>query len=265
MRNHLVISKISAMHFFRLTYRSIMLLLALIIYIFSFASSRINIAELPTWVLTVIWCVFVFEMISRFFPSSFEGKGCEKQFAKNYIPTGKPYTKTAYVEKQNKAAFIVFLFWILLNGTFGVLYLFHIFTKEVMLLIALTYSVCDMICILFFCPFHTLIMKNKCCGTCRIYNWDYAMIFTPFLFIPSFFTWSLLGIALILMIKWEILIHLHPERFYEMTNASLSCRNCEEKLCHHKKSLQHFLSTQKENYSSILDDHLKNIIEHKNS
>ena len=251
------------MHFFRLTYRSLLLLLALIIYIFNLASLGINIAKLPTWVLTVIWCVFVFEMISRFFPSSIEGKGCEKQFEKNFISTGKPFSKTAYVKKQNKAAFIVFVFWVILNGTFGALYLCHVFSKEVMLLIALAYSVCDMICILFFCPFHTLIMKNKCCGTCRIYNWDYAMIFTPFLFIPAFFTWSLLGIALVLMIKWEIMIYRHPERFYEMTNASLSCRNCEEKLCHHKKSLQRFLSTQKENYSSLLDDHLKKIIEHK--
>ena len=96
-----------------------------------------------------------------------------------------------------------------------------------------------MICILFFCPFQTWFMKNRCCAVCRIYNWDFAMMFTPYLFIPNGYTWSLLGMSLLLLIRWEITVHRHPERFAENTNAALSCKNCEEKLCHHKKQLQH--------------------------
>ena len=84
-------------------------------------------------------------------------------------------------------------------------------------------------------------MKNKCCTTCRIYNWDYAMMATPLVFVPTWYTWSLLACALALLIRWEITVRRHPEWFSEQTNCALDCRQCEEKLCHHKKQLRRFL------------------------
>ena len=117
---------------------------------------------------------------------------------------------------------------------------------DILVLISLAYGVCDMVCILFFCPFQTFILKNRCCTDCRIYNWDYAMMFTPFLFLPHLYTWSLLGMSLILLARWEITYHLHPERFSIWTNAGMSCRTCKEKLCHHKKQLQGFWKKNKE-------------------
>ena len=84
-------------------------------------------------------------------------------------------------------------------------------------------------------------MKNKCCGTCRIYNWDYAMMFTPLLFVPGYYSWTLLGASLILLLRWEVAVYLHPERFSEATNACLACQNCPEKLCQHKRQLRSFL------------------------
>ena len=60
---------------------------------------------------------------------------------------------------------------------------FDIIDEGVLWLVCLFYGVCDMICILFFCPFQSWFLKNKCCCTCRIYNWDYAMMFTPLFFI----------------------------------------------------------------------------------
>lgn len=62
----------------------------------------------------------------------------------------------------------------------------------------------------------------------RIYNWDFAMMFTPFIFVPNVYTWSLLGFALALLARWEITVQRHPERFSEKTNACLSCKNCPE-------------------------------------
>lgn len=100
---------------------------------------------------------------------------------------------------------------------------------------------CDMICILFLCPFQTWIMKNRCCTVCRIYNWDFAMMFTPYIFIPNGYAWSLLAMSIILLIRWEIAVRKYPERFSDRTNACVSCENCEEKLCHHKKQLWNFL------------------------
>ena len=56
----------------------------------------------------------------------------------------------------------------------------------------------------------------------------------------------LLAMSLILLARWEITYHLHPERFSIWTNAGMSCRTCKEKLCHHKKQLQGFWKKNKE-------------------
>jgi hypothetical protein len=73
-------------------------------------------------------------------------------------------------------------------------------------------------------------------------------MFTPFILIPHFYTWSLLGMALILLLKWEITLKCHPERFATNTNDYISCKNCTEKLCYHKKQLQSFIKKHKERF-----------------
>lgn len=228
------------LHYIKLIFRSILFLTALTVYIIN----RVKYSEKPFGKIgeeplfaTLIAIIFIIEMLLRFFPSSLESMGCQKQFAKNFIPTEcvKPTVNTA------PTTFLVALVWILLNGAIGVLYFTKLIDEGILALISLAYSVCDMICILFFCPFQTWIMKNKCCGSCRIYNWDYAMMFTPLVFIPSPYTYTVLGMALLLLIYWEIIFKIHPERFFENTNAGLSCVNCREKLCQHKTQLRRFL------------------------
>ena len=108
----------------------------------------------------------------------------------------------------------------------------------IMILLCSVYSVCDIVCILFFCPFQTWFMKNKCCSSCRIYNWDYAMMFTPLFFIRKSYTWSLLALSVALLARWEITFYKFPERFSEVTNGYLGCANCSEKLCSHKNQLK---------------------------
>lgn len=232
------ISRISAMHYFKLVFRSLILLAAAVDYIYA----RMNggdmgrVAQLSP-VKIFIWIVFALEMALRFFPSKLESMGCQKVFARNYRPT-----KTAGKRPDDvRSTLMVALAWILLNGAIGVVYALGWIDKGILILISLAYSVCDMICILFFCPFQEWFMKNKCCGTCRIYNWDFAMMFTPLIFVGGFWSWSLVALSLGLLIKWEVRYRLHPEWFYEQTNLSLACVNCQEKLCRHKKSLQHFL------------------------
>ena len=66
------------------------------------------------------------------------------------------------------------------------------------------------------------------------------MMFTPLVFIPNLYAWSLLGLALLLLIQWEVKLHIHPEWFSDKCNGSLSCANCQEKLCQHKTQLQRF-------------------------
>ena len=188
------LSKISTIHILKLVYRGLLFLAAVAAYIVSRIRHTDLISEknpLLLVLLGAIWVVFVAEMLSRMFPSPLESMGCEKQFKSNYKPVkgAEPHLQ------RGKVTFAVAFVWIALNALFGGLYIAGIFDRGLLFLIALAYSVCDMICILFFCPFQTWFMKNKCCTTCRIYNWDYLMMFTPFLFIPTVYTWSLGGMA----------------------------------------------------------------------
>ena len=239
-----VLSKTSAMHYAKLIFRSVLFFIALALYIINRirnATSPFGGLERQPFILTFIWIVFVSEMVLRFFPSKLESMGCQKQFKHNFKPTGKSTPKNI----SWKSTFSVATAWIVLNGLIGLLYYKNIIDEGILLLICLAYSACDMICILFFCPFQTCFMKNKCCTTCRIYNWDYAMMFTPLVFTKSPFYRSILICALILLARWEITYKLHPEWFSETTNCSLSCANCEEKLCHHKRQLKGFLNKNK--------------------
>ena len=61
------------------------------------------------------------------------------------------------------------------------------------------FYVCDLICVLIWCPFR-LLMRNRCCTTCRIFNWDHLMMFAPMLFVRSFYAQSLLLMSLVVFI-----------------------------------------------------------------
>jgi len=235
------ISKTSAMHYLKFFFRILLFCAALIMYIISKVNhSEVLFALVETDYPVILWIicgVFIIEMALRFFPSTLESKGCQKQFSKNYRPvSGNPVP----VNTPGRTIFLIALGWGALNCIFGALHHMGILDYGIMFLLCLAYSVCDIICILFFCPFQTWFMKNKCCGSCRIYNWDYAMMFTPLLFVKHVYTWLLLGLALGLMAYWEIIFYLHPERFSESTNQFLRCSNCTERLCSHKKQLIQF-------------------------
>ena len=235
--NRIRMTPVSILHYFRLAYRSVLFLVLLILYIVSKTRGGdefTNILEDRPAIITVICAVFIVEMILRFFPSALESPGSQKQFARNYRKTGN----TDIEVHDNNATLIVLLLWIGFNAVFGALYLKGIFDDGAMMLIASAYSVCDMICILFFCPFETWFLKNKCCSSCRIYNWDYAMMFTPLFFVAKPYTWGLLALSVALLLRWEITFYRHPERFSERTNGYLGCENCTEKLCTHKKQLK---------------------------
>ena len=237
------LSAISTLHYVKLVYRACLFLLAAAVYVVGKikGASTFEEMKITPWVMGLIWIVFATEIAFRFFPSKLESMGCQKQFTKNYIPTGE----TTPIIQSWKRTFAVAAVWLALNGAIGVLYYTKVIDAGILILISLAYAVCDMICILFFCPFQTWIMKNKCCTVCRIYNWDFPMMFTPFIFIPHIYTWSLLFLSLLLLLRWELSVHLHPERFSEKTNACLNCKNCTEKLCHHKKQLKSFIKNNR--------------------
>lgn len=256
----ITISKTSALHYYKMIFRSLLFLVSLVIYIVAKVHGMGDVYleySHRFWpLLVIIWIIFTIEMILRFFPDDIESMGCQKEFAKNYVPKND---KSAIAFTPIRT-FYCALFWIVLNAIIGILYFnTEWMDQSILMLIALAYSICDMICILFFCPFETWFLKNKCCGTCRIYNWDFAMMFTPFIFIPHWFTWSLLFIALLLLIRWELTHFRHPERFYEETNQCLECGHCKEHLCSHKKQLQRLQKRiQKGLFSGV--NRVKNVV-----
>ena len=232
------ISKISALHIVKLILRSLLFLTVLVFYVLDRTEVLTYNALLPA----AVWIFFVVEMIFRFFPSKVESMGCQKQFSRNYEPIGEGIKPT---NQPWVITALVAVLWLALNAIVGALYYIGIIDLGILVLIAIAYSICDIICILFFCPFQTWIMKNRCCTTCRIYNWDFAMMMTPLVFVPSLYTYSLLGCSLLLLLRWEIAYRCHPERFSTATNKCLDCSRCEEKLCSHKTQLQGFLKKHK--------------------
>ena len=237
MNKKIKLTPVSTLHYIRLLYRSAIFVTLLVAYILYRVKDGVDITtrleEYP-FAIVLTWLVFVVEMVLRFFPSKLESPGCQKQFSRNYIKTGK----TDIEIQDNNGTALVLIIWILFNMVFGFLNMKGILDDGIMILLCSAYSVCDMICILFFCPFQSWIMRNKCCSVCRIYNWDYAMMFTPLFFVERSYLWSLLLLSFALLIRWEITFYRHPERFSENTNEYLKCKNCTEKLCTHKRQLR---------------------------
>ena len=135
-----------------------------------------------------------------------------------------------YVISTTKAAYKVFILWCLLIAALGVLYYTGVMDHAALFMVSVLFYVCDLICVLIWCPFR-LIMKNKCCTTCRIFNWDHLMMFSPLVFVGGFYCTSLLVMSIAAFLVWEVCVMLYPERFWEFSNEALKCSSCTDKLC----------------------------------
>jgi len=196
----------------------------------------------------VVWAIFMILMILHIFPIDKLTYALLKSKKEKYEPVMgySEYELLKFVQYMNLRAWRVLLVWLCFNAVFGILYLFNILEDVDLLMITVFFFLCDYICILFFCPFQTIIMKNKCCVNCRIYDWGHFMMFTPMLFIRNFFSWSLFFTSIIVLVHWEIIYAKHPERFWEGANRRLKCSNCKDKTCRFKvnrvKPVMKFLS-----------------------
>lgn len=139
----------------------------------------------------------------------------------------------------------VIVFWTVVNiaiafvlGRFGVL------NERTALLWSLAYFVSDMVCVVFWCPLQLFLMRNRCCTTCQIFNWDAIMVATPLVFVGGWFGWVLVAMALVILVRWELAAIRHPERFDERTNARLSCAQCVDRLCYLRKPLAEHVGRQ---------------------
>ena len=135
-----------------------------------------------------------------------------------------------YILTTTKAAYKVFLLWSALILGIGIFYWNGLITKIGLLMISVFFYVCDLICVLIWCPFR-LLMKTRCCTTCRIFNWDHLMMFSPLIFMGGFYAVSLVVMAFLAWLVWELCIMVYPERFWDKSNAALKCSQCTDKLC----------------------------------
>ena len=184
--------------------------------------------------LHLLWGVWVFDMVCQLFPIKKEiSLGSMKIFRARFRPIREKINREAlrgYISTVSKSAYGVMLLWIALLAVLGTLYYAGIINEIILLMVSIAFYVCDLICVLFWCPFR-LMMKTRCCTTCRIFNWDHFMMLSPMMFINSFFARSLFIGSVIIFVAWELCILLHPERFWEHTNIALTCAECTDKLC----------------------------------
>ena len=184
--------------------------------------------------LHLLWLIWVIDMFLQIVPiKNRVALGSQKLFANRFKPIREKVNTDAlkeYVFTTTSAAYKVFILWGALIAVIATLYYCDILNKVCLFMISVFFYVCDLICVLIWCPFR-LIMKNKCCTTCRIFNWDHLMMFSPLVFISGFYSVSLFVMAFTAWLIWELCVLLYPERFWEMTNKSLKCSECTDKLC----------------------------------
>lgn len=182
----------------------------------------------------VLWFIWLVDMFCQLMPiRKHLALGSQKLFRRHFKPIREKINYKAlkqHILTTTRSAGWVMLLWSALIGFIGGLYFLDIINKNILLLISITFYVCDLICVLIWCPFR-LILKNRCCTTCRIFNWDHLMMFSPLVFVGGFYALSLFGLSLLVWLVWEISILLYPERFWEFSNEALKCSNCTDKLC----------------------------------
>lgn len=182
----------------------------------------------------LLWAIWVIDMILQIIPIRNKVPlGSQKLFANRFRPIKDKINYEAlrsYVISTTKSAYKVFILWCGLLIVIGILYYTGVIGKIGLFMITVAFYVCDLICVLIWCPFR-LIMRNRCCTTCRIFNWDHLMMFSPMIFMGGFYAVSLVVLAFLAWLVWELCVMMYPERFWDKSNAALKCSECTDKLC----------------------------------
>ena len=182
----------------------------------------------------ILWVLWVIDMLQQIIPIRNKlPLGSMKLFSNRFRPIRDRINYQAlreYVVSTTKSAYQIFLIWVVGILILGMLYWNGIIGKPLLFLLSVAFYVCDLICVLIWCPFR-LFMRTRCCTTCRIFNWDHLMMFAHLSLIGGFYATSLVVIALAAWLVWEICIMMYPERFWDKSNQALKCCECTDKLC----------------------------------
>lgn len=230
-------TKIRQSYIIRLVFRCLVFITCLLI--FFLRSSELDILQDGNFfrrfsIFHLLWGVWVADMIMQLVPvKKMVPLGSQKLFRQRFRPIREKINYQAlrqYIVSTTKAAYKVMLIWVAFLVILGILRYKIALSDSILFLISAAFYVFDLICVLIWCPFR-LILHNRCCTTCRIFNWDHLMMFAPMVFIKGIFSLSLLILALVVWLVWELFVMLYPERFWEHSNKALRCSECTEKLC----------------------------------
>ncbi len=184
--------------------------------------------------LHILWLAWMGDMLLQLvYVKKHVPLGSQKLFRQRYLPVRRGFDAhklQAYIKERTRSAYQVFLIYAAGIAVLGLLKKFGLLGDIALLVICAFFYVCDLICVLIWCPFR-IFMKTRCCTECRIFNWDHLMMFSPLLFVDGFYARSLVVMAAAVFILWEYCIMVYPERFWEGSNEALQCRNCIDKLC----------------------------------
>lgn len=192
--------------------------------------------------LHVVWSLMMLYMLSHLINFDFVSKGSTKKFASRFDDSRRNNPEVIRLTRKfyQKGAIKTGLVYGALNLVIFVLYMIDTYSEhkifkghagQLIVIVQMFFYLSDFICIIVFCPFQKWFMHNKCCKTCRIYDWGAIMMQAPMFYIPNFYAMTLTALSLIVFIRWEVTYYRHPERFIEYTNCSLSCKNCDEEWC----------------------------------
>lgn len=228
-------------YFTRLIFRAVVFVLVLLTYILrrELLHEAINFRLYDRFnVIHLLWLILMIDMLRNLLPEVEISMSGLKRREEYYVQPPEGYDKLALLErvqKMNIGAWKVMLAWLFFNAIFAIIYLADVIGEAELLMLTIFYYVSDTVCIVIFCPFQKFFMGNRCYVDCRIFEWGYFMMYTPMLFIKSFFSWSLFFVSCVIVIRWEIAYARHPERFWEGSNAAIRCKNCTDRICRIKK------------------------------
>lgn len=221
----------------KLIFRTIIFLIAFIIYLINHDTIyNLILFDIGFFkIYHILWLFLMVEMLIVLIPKLNNYVSCGKCFNKHFDEI-KDYDKdklNKFKKTYNKRAIFTFFLWILLILIIGLLYSNNFISTAAIYLISLFFYFADQFCVVVWCPFRAWLIRNKCCNSCRIYNWGHFMMFCPLVYVVNFWSYSLLIVSIIIFLYWEFSYNLHPERFSEISNSKLRCSNCVSK-CRYK-------------------------------
>ena len=229
-------TKVTKKYLWAVGFRLTVFLLVVLLYVWDRKRLDFTVPGPLRLPLIILWLAVLFSMTSQLNPKSSLTVGCMKQYPNRFdpMPDYSFQALTDAVKHQNRGAVKVALVWLGVNLIFGLLYWCKVISVAELVLLCALYYLCDLICVLFFCPFQTFLMGNRCCVNCRIFAWGSWMMATPLVFVIHWFSWSLVATSLVVLAVWETRFYRYPERFWFGSNKLLQCSHCQEQLCRYK-------------------------------